>query len=190
MLDKTFNIMGIDPGSRNVGVCVYELNGKLEVISLITYTLYIDSNKNEHKGIHDNILERTDKLESIIKMLYYLYNPVMVAMESSFINMNRMGAVIPLTKSIHSIESILYKIDKHIKILSIPPGVIKKVFNSKQVGKDAVLTALGNNEMLVSKLDRKKEISEHEVDAIAIAYTLLEFIKTSEGMICIRFLTI
>lgn len=185
-----FNIMGIDPGSRSVGVCIYNISPELELLKLYTYTLNIDSEVNEHQGIHENILERTDKLESIIKYLYHIYSPMMVAMESSFINMSRMGAVIPLTKSIHSIESILYKIDKHIKVISMPPGVIKKVFNSKQVGKDAVLDALGKHKHIIDKLDKKKIITEHEVDAIAIAHALLEYIKTTEGMICIRYLNI
>lgn len=186
----SFNIMGIDPGSRTVGVCIYTISPKLELIKIYTYTLNIDSNNNEHLGIHENILERTSKLETIIKFIYHIYNPMIVAMESSFINMSRMGAVIPLTKSIHSIESILYNVDKHIKLISMPPGVIKKVFNSKQVGKDAVLDALEKHKHITEKLYKKKVITEHEVDAIAIAYALLEYIKTTEGMICIRYLNL
>ena len=33
-------------------------------------------------------------------------------------------------------------------------------------------------------------MSDHEVDGVAIAYTLLEYIKTTKGMICIKYLEV
>ena len=185
---STFNIMGIDPGSRNVGVSIFNLNNDLSINHIKTYNLNIDIENDN--GLHENILDRTKKLSTIIKMIYAIYTPAMVAMESSFINTSRMGAVIPLTKSIHTIESTLYEIDSYVKILSIPPGVIKKIFGSKQIGKDAVSKALDANIELVAKVLDRKKITEHEIDAIAIAYTLLEYIKTTGGMICIRYLAV
>lgn len=187
-MNSTFNIMGIDPGSRNVGVSIYNLNADLSINRVTTHNLNIDIENDN--GIHENILDRTKKLSTIIKMLYAIYTPSIVAMESSFINTSRMGAVIPLTKSIHTIESSIYEIDSYAKILSIPPGVIKKIFGSKQIGKDAVSVALDKNLELVSKVVDRKNITEHEIDAIAIAYTLLEYIKTTGGMICIRYLSV
>ncbi len=186
----SFNIMGIDPGSRSVGICVYSITPELEINNIHTHTLSLDTELNDHKGLHENIVERTSKLKYLMQTIIHLYNPTIVAMESSFINTSRMGAVIPLTKSIHVVESILYEIDKHSKLLAMPPGVIKKVFDSKQVGKEAVLTALNKHKGIVDKLNKNKVITEHEVDAIAIAHALLQYIKTTRGMICIRYLNL
>ena len=194
MMEETFNIMGIDPGSRSIGVSVYEIEPKilngdmdLDIVKILTYNISIDDEDN--RGIHEALIDRTSRIARIMKSLYSLYEPAMVGMESSFINISRMSAVIPLSRAIEAIESSIYSIDRYAKIVTSPPGVIKKVFGSKQVGKDAVLLALKNKPHLESKIESLK-MSDHEVDGVAIAYTLLEYIKTTKGMICIKYLEV
>lgn len=186
-----FNIMGVDPGSRTVGVTILTVRPsgnttvdlKLDVVGVRTLTLYIDSSG---LGIHDNIVDRTEKLARLIKGIYYVYKPSMVAIESSFVNLSRMGAVIPLTKAIHTIESTIVGIDKYAKIVTIPPGIIKKVFGSSQKGKDAVLIAIKKKKHLVELMEDVDKVTDHEIDSVAIAFTLLEYIKTTGGMVCIQ----
>lgn len=191
----SFNIMGIDPGSRTLGVSIFTIRPKgestirdftLDIENIITFNVRVDD--EDTRGLHDKILDRTTKLSKIIKGIYYVYRPMMVSIESSFINANRMGAVIPLTKAIHTVEESIFSIDSYAKIVSIPPGLIKKIFNSKQIGKDAVLEALQDKPELLKKIKSNKEMSEHEIDSIAIAYSLLEYIKTNGGMSCIKYL--
>ena len=191
---NSFNIMGIDPGSRNVGVTIFGLNIQhtnnsifLDIDKITTFNIAVEEERDI--GIHDGLLDRTNKIARLIKSIYLLYEPLMVGMESSFINISRMAAVIPLSRSIHAIEHIIYSTDRYAKILSMPPGVIKKVFKSKQIGKDAVLEALKNKPHLVKKVEMSR-MTDHEVDSVAIAYTLLEYIKTTEGMICMKYLEI
>lgn len=193
-MEKSFNIMGIDPGSRNIGVAIFtitpiqlEYSVGFEIENVLTFNIAID--EEDSRGIHEALIDRTARLESIMKSLYSIYEPAIVGMESSFINISRMSAVIPLSRAIHSIESAIYSIDRYAKILSMPPGVIKKIFGSKQVGKDAVMVALKNKPQLAEKLNMKR-VTDHEVDGVAIAYTLLEYIKTNGGMSCIKYLEI
>lgn len=187
-----FNIMGIDPGSRTLGVSIFTVKPTgestikdfdLEIMDIKTITLHID---NDTTGLFDNVTARTLKLKRFIKAIYYIYRPAMTSIESSFVNMSRLGAVLPLTKAIHTIESTLVELDRYAKIVSIPPGAVKKAFDSKQKGKDAVLVALKNKKELVDLIGDVAKISEHEVDAVAIAYTLLEYLKTTGGMVCIH----
>lgn len=188
--------MGIDPGSRTLGVSIFTVkptgestidNFNLEIASIKTMTLFID---NDTTGVFDNVTARTQKLKRLIKGIYYVYRPVMTSIESSFVNMSRLGAVLPLTKAIHTIESTIVELDRYAKIVSIPPGAVKKAFDSKQKGKDSVLIALKKKKQLVELIDKVDKISEHEVDAVAITYTLLEYLKTTGGMTCIHGLRI
>ena len=55
-----------------------------------------------------------------------------------------------------------------------------------QKAKDAVSEGLKSKLHLTSKI--KKELSEHEIDAVAITVTLLEYIKTTDGMSCIKYI--
>ena len=193
-MDKSFNIMGIDPGSRNVGVSIFNVlpeddnhDIKFTVNKVLTFSINIDI--EDDVGIHELILDRLKKLSNIIKTVYRLYNPTVVAMESAFINTSRMGAVIPLAQAIYAIQSTIYSIDRSSKVITLPPGLIKKIFGSKQVGKDAVLVALKSHKLLMEKIT-KKNMTDHEIDAIAIAYSILEYIKTTRGMVCIKYLEI
>lgn len=185
MISDDFHIMGIDPGTRNIGVSIFTLNGKLQVIGIITFNLNVDIETDT--GIHDTLLDRTSKLYRLITSLYYIYNPSMVSIESSFINSRMLGAVIPLTKAIGAIESAIFNMDKYAKVISIPPGVIKKLFDAKQVGKDAVTDALLKHTELMEFVNTKV-MTEHEIDAIAITYSLLRYLRKSEGMTCLRYL--
>ena len=192
-MDNKFNIMGIDPGSRNVGIAIYTIETAIindsitfDISNINTYNIAVDV--EDDRGIHDVLLDRTSRISKIIKCLYKMYNPAMVGIETSFVNLSRMSAVIPLSRAIQTIETALYYVDKYVKVINMTPGVIKKAFNSKQVGKDAVLVALKNKPDLYKKVSNK--VSDHEVDGIAIAYALLEYIKTTEGMLCIKYLEI
>ena len=193
-MEETFNIMGIDPGSRSIGVSIFKIKPQtidndmdLDILKILTYNISIDDEDN--RGIHEALIDRTSRITRIMKSLYSLYEPAMVGIESSFINISRMSAVIPLSRAIEAIESSIYSVDRYAKMITMPPGVIKKVFGSKQVGKDAVLLALKNKPHLESKIESLR-MSDHEVDGVAIAYTLLEYIKTTKGMICIKYLEI
>ena len=182
-MDK-FYIMGIDPGSNNVGVSIFELDGKLEIVKIHTYNLVL--NVDESNGIYDAVVDRLNKLSFMIKAIYNMYTPTMVGMESCFINPGRLGAVIPLSRSIHTIETSIVSLDAYAKIISIPPGLIKKIFGVSQKGKGVVSEGLKSKLYLTSKI--KKELSEHEIDAVAITVTLLEYIKTTDGMSCIKYI--
>ena len=193
-MEDRFNIMGIDPGSRTIGVCIFEVVPRLDkdilefdIDKILTFNLAIDLESN--KGIHDVLLDRTNRIAKIIQSLYALYEPSMVGIETSFINLSRMSAVIPLSRAIQSIETAIYTYDSYAKVLNMTPGVIKKMFGSKQVGKEAVLDALKDKPDLVKKVEISR-MSDHEVDGIAIAYGLLEYIKTNRGMLCIKYLEI
>lgn len=183
--EEEFYILGIDPGTRNVGLSFYKLNGKLDIISIETFNLFIDIEGSN--GIGEQLIYRITRLAKMLTCIYKLFSPYMVIMESSFIDIKNISAVIPLSKAISCIEMTIRDIDEYAKLISIAPRLAKKIFGAELTGKEAVKDALMKKDEVLSKIVNKN-YTEHEIDAIAIAYALLTYLREERGMPCIKYL--
>lgn len=171
----TVRIMGIDPGSNFLGVGVLYIDLKTDNIVDIK-SVPIDLTKLvKIKPLYRTpLLHRLLLLKHRITKIYNHFLPTHLAMETSFINMKRLGAVIPLTQSITILQTTVSELHPLIHIYNYSPHNIKKSLGFKsQRGKDdkeLMYQAVKSNKELNKHISIDK-LTEHEIDAIAIAYT-------------------
>ena len=164
-------IIGIDPGNH-IGLSVLYVNPKdLSINSIFTKTITL-----ERLLDGKNMVDRLILLRSIISDIYYSFLPTSIAIETSFLNMRYPKAVIQLSQYVGVIELSFLEIDPTLKIFKYAPMYVKSVVSGKGIAnKDDMAIAIKNNNEL-NKLINADLVTEHEVDATAIAYTsLLEF---------------
>jgi Holliday junction resolvasome RuvABC endonuclease subunit len=182
---ETFNIIGIDPSSSNVGISIMAIDISLNIEKINTILLNLDNLPQYNNGI-DKLTNRLYILRHKITEVMRQYTPFMVGIENSFINLRRPGAMGPLSQSIFAIESGILDYNSYISFNKYPPSIIKKEVGAKfSAGKDEVLNAC-NMIPSISNLINLNMVSEHEVDATAIAYTLLSDIKQNKDWLCMR----
>ena len=165
-----FNIIGIDPGN-NTGVSIISIDEiSMEIISIETKTIVLEVYSDG--GLHN----RTTYLYDYIYNLMLAYDPIMVCLESSFLNIRFPKAVLQLSQYINSIKLAINHVNKYCTIRDYPPKLVKKIFsNSGNSDKDAMLSAMRNH--VVVNYINIDMLSEHEVDSLAIGYLGYEELK-------------
>lgn len=166
--DNIYTIIGTDPGGHlGVGILyvdIFTLEIKKIESTTITLEKYV---KN------DTMLERLMLLENIITKLYYDIQPAAVSMEVSFMNMKYPNAVMILTQYVSTIEKTWYNCNPFLRIFKYAPMYIKsKMSGTGKADKDDMRKAMSKHKEL-NKLVDLEYMSEHEVDAVSIAYTAL-----------------
>lgn len=178
-----FNIVGVDPGSNNVGVSILNIDSKTFSINNID-TILLNLTLTANHTIHENLIYRLSVLQNNIYNLLNFYKPRLVSIENSYININRPAAVVPISQSISTIELTILSFNSLIPIYKYRPSLIKNSVGAKgHAKKDEMTTAL-NNLTEISSLIQPNNISEHEVDAIAIAYSMLLDLRSNGIIIC------
>lgn len=167
MLSNTFNIMGLDPGS-NLGVSILSIDANKLSIEAIDTTRFVLAS---YSVDNDNMLDRWIALESIIKDIVLEYNPIIVGMEAAFMNQHYPKAVMVLTSYTTIIDKTLYSLGCN-KVFRYPPKYIKKIVASGTADKLDMLHSVTSIKEISSKINLYDK-TEHEVDATAIAYTVL-----------------
>lgn len=166
--DDIYTIIGTDPGGHlGIGILyvdIYTLEIKKIDSTTITLEKYI---KN------DTMIDRLVLLENIIIKMYNDIQPAAVSMEVSFMNMKYPNAVMILTQYVSTIEKTWYNCNPFLKIYKYAPMYIKsKMSGTGKADKDDMRVAMSKNKEL-KKLVDLNNMSEHEVDAVSIAYTAL-----------------
>jgi Holliday junction resolvasome RuvABC endonuclease subunit len=81
-------------------------------------------------------------------------------------------------------SSVIMQYDMDISIIDYPPSIIKKAVGANPLGnKSPVFNALSKNKE-ISNIVNLDLLTEHCVDSIAIAYTMLIEIR-KEGILCL-----
>lgn len=126
---------------------------------------------------NENLFARLFRLHKTSKELFEYYDPVAVALEAGFINRFRPNAFGPLSRSLMVIEQASIDVNKDIIIKRYAPKFIKKVSVDKgSSDKNDVLYGVKGIESITVHID-PTVLSEHEVDALAIVYTLADDLK-------------
>lgn len=182
-MNEQLNIIGIDPGSNNLGVCILSLDLKLNILNINTIPVCLSSYSSENKVYSD----LTTRLLYLMEEMAFIYNqfiPKIITIETSFINKNRPAAVIPLTSAISIIENTFVRLDNNIYITKFSPSIIKKSVKADPIGKkQPVYDALKKIDE-INNLIELDALTEHEIDAIAIAYTQLLNLR-QKGVLCL-----
>lgn len=174
---NTFNTVAIDPGTSTIGVSVFTINASdLSIVNIETILINTTILFQEVDLVQD-LLIRLSTLHERIKEIISFYNPMMVAIENAFAFKMRPGAYGPLSQSIMAIELAVLYVDPNIRIFKFSPKTIKKIATEGgAANKDDVLAGISNIPEVINKINPYL-LSEHEVDSLAINYTLLDYIR-------------
>ena len=169
-MSDSFNIVGIEPGN-NLGVSVLEIDSKtLNILSIKTHRFILDKQlDNDTDSITVN---KWYLIENIVQALASTYNPLIVAMESAFLNVRFPKAIITLGAYTTVLEMNWSRHISSNRYFKYPPKYVKKIVGKGDADKLDMLKNISSIEEINNCIDPTK-ISEHEIDATAIAYTAL-----------------
>ena len=169
MLDS-FNIVGMDPGN-NLGLSVLEIDSNtLKILSIRTYRYILDRQIDNDT---DNVsLSKWNLIQEIVSAIASTYNPLIVAMESAFLNIRFPKAIITLGSYTTVLEMSWSNYISSNRFFKYPPKYIKKIVGKGDADKLDMMKNISSIEELNQHLD-VTSLSEHEIDATAIAYTAL-----------------
>lgn len=181
---QVFTIMGIDPGSRNLGISIFFIDFRtLNIVDIISIPISLNK-YNILNTSRTGLINRLVYLESEAIRIIESFNPLLIAIESGFINPRMPGAVIPLASAISIIAKAAINVDPDVLIIEYPPSIIKRAIGANPIGnKSPVFNALEKNLEIVELIDIYP-LTEHCVDSIAIAYTALLEIR-EKGIQCL-----
>lgn len=169
-------IISIDPGINSTAIAVTSVeNGNLRV----HYTEFINNTKafTPHQKLqekkYDSRYVRAVKITDAVERLCDVYDIDAIVTEGAFFNPTRPLAYSTLLEVIYAVK---YSVIRNMKIpyTEIPPKKVKQIFhgkgNAKKEDMEAVLKQhLENKTILIDK--KMEELTEHEIDSIAVAYS-------------------
>ena len=173
----TVNIVGIDPGN-NIGLAVYKVSvPDFKILDIYTETYILDNNINLNNYSGNVMVNRMMSLQSYITNVALTFNPSAVGLEMAFLNMRFPKAVIQLSQYLGIIETTFFNLLPFVKVFKNPPKYIKKYIGATgKADKDDMKSVIGSITDITSVTDIEYK-SEHEIDALAIGYILLQDIK-------------
>ena len=183
--NDVIKLLGSDPGSTYNGVAVLTISlPNLEIVSIDTLLMDM-SDRISLNYTNTDLQSRLNKIHCQFLEILNFYNPFSVSIENPFMNRFRPAAVIPLAQTVMAMELATMDYNKHMMIAKYPPSVIKNVVGAKGgANKIGVLDAMLNINEITSKINLMC-LSEHEVDAIAIAYKNLTDIRNNNVLLVI-----
>lgn len=170
------SMVGIDPGSRKLGLAVLEFDARtLEIVSTDSRTLFLekmakDSPLNESMG---ELYARLHVAKEYLRKFFLHRRPIRINSETPFFNKKFPGAYGPLVKTLTMIETAVVEYDSTMPLNYIPPSVVKMRVNAntKVSDKDNVRVCVQalpdlnyKGSIPFSKLD------DNGVDGLAIVY--------------------
>jgi Holliday junction resolvasome RuvABC endonuclease subunit len=161
-------LVSVDPGTVTCGVAIYDLDDKFNILSMVSFTIYIDSNTDLDK--------RMWELYSIFTRLFKDTEPFQLAHESGFINRFRPQAFGPIYTTIYLIRQAFIDTIGTYGLFAYPPKMVKSVISKGTADKNDMLSAVYDLEEVKPFLTGKE--TEHEIDAIAIGFTHILNIRT------------
>lgn len=163
-----FRVCGIDPGSTFTGLAYIDVTEELVIKKIYTRLVYVGINTGLNiKAVLD---DRLIKLDSVLRDIGRKDDITVLSIETGFMNKSRPAAFRPLILVREIIEKNLSY--NGINIYGYAPKHVKSRLGAKDDSKEAMTEALLNNKELSRYLDRDmiNSLTEHEVDAIALAY--------------------
>jgi Holliday junction resolvasome RuvABC endonuclease subunit len=137
------------------------------------YTRVIElTNIVQTNRINNNLYYRLNRLTGILEAMLDHMEPDIIGYENPFVDRLRIPSAIPLGQSVMAIERAIYLYDRDITMGKYSPHEVKNSVGAKGgVNKIGVLEAILKIDEITS-LVSPEDITDHEVDAIAIAYAI------------------
>lgn len=178
LTQETIRLVGIDPGTDNLGLAVLTIDPKTYEIIETTAATY-RGGRLEHYDVRVSAIQG-DRLARLLAHRCNLVErfaeikPTMVASEAPFYNRLRPNAYGPLVESLWVIKEAVWSYDGTMALREIDPPTVKKGVMAKELkGKEPMKDALKalHQELRLSEA-QIDAMDEHSVDAVAVAYTL------------------
>jgi len=192
ILDKHYNhcnLLAIDPGLNNIGLCAYELYlNPFKLNRIHATTIKEDRVIDDVTYDSETALERDYKRARMVNavMRHVLaVNPAIVVCESPFFDRSKPGSFAILTEVILEIRQGVYRFNDRIRFSFLAPQAVKKTLGVAGIkGKDIVREAMEKQTHLLNVLDQEiDDIDDHSIDAMAVGYTfMLQNFETGETL--------
>jgi Holliday junction resolvasome RuvABC endonuclease subunit len=173
------SIVGIDPGTETLGLaCIKFSVSSLRIVGTSAHT-FTGSKLGMNQwiaAIHSNRYSRLQAHRMNLIFQFNHYQPNIIVCESSFFNPRRPNAFSALVEVLDTVRDAVLAYDNTLALHLIdPPSVKKAVGASGASGKESVKEAVLK---LTDELQYQGDIcldqlSEHAIDAIAVAYSKL-----------------
>lgn len=164
-----FTIVAIDPGN-NLGIAIFTINSTDMSIANIECKLYVLSDNVDMTIPSRRMANKLLYIGKICEYISNTYNPLILFTESAFINKRFPMAIMNLAPIMSMIQVGFLQVNPNIKIIQYPPKYVKKYIGAGgSADKDGMSRSIDIIPEIKQHIDSKL-ISEHEVDAIAIAY--------------------
>nr|DAP96957.1 MAG TPA: RuvC [Caudoviricetes sp.] len=178
-----FRIIGIDPGTVNLGICILDIDPytyqfqDIKAYTVIARRLpYFDIQTALTHG------ETTARIHAYQHYLYQLFqdqHPSIVACEEPFYHRLHPGSYKPLVALLTHIQQALYQYNPYLPITLMSPLSVKKAVNAQgSKDKDAVRQGLLHYQPFSLSESFLNVLDEHAVDACAVcAYVYNHILK-------------
>lgn len=173
---RTATIVGLDPGSENLGFATLEFDIETMTIIKTTACTIIGSKLMRHNTwsieLHGERLSRIKALKTALLNLLLESKPIQIGCESPFFNMRRPSAYGVLIEVLLAIKEAVQEYDSWKIVYLIDPPTVKKSVNApgngdKIIVKQNILALTDINYQGITPLEK---LDEHSLDAIAVAY--------------------
>lgn len=177
-------LLSIDPGINNTGLSIIEFKDNLyvhETVLVSTVRKFTDEEKEVEKFYNSKtvkVLAILKKIEEILEK----YQLNTIAIEAPFYNALTPVAYGSILEVIFALKYAIV-VPRKMKLHLIEPLLVKKLFAREHLATKAIM-----RELLTRKVDEKEivlnksieNLSEHEVDSIAVGYAYFLTLKEKE----------
>jgi len=176
---RNINVLGIDPGTTTLGCCKMEVDNLSR--ALVGYETHNISSPFEYTNtyLRDNVhgdLTPAERMRIILDAIFRALDtwvPDLIVIEEPFMNKRKPGAFKPLYQQVLAYQAELSAAyPDAINLLYSVQEIKSSIGVSGKKGKEPVYEGvLAHSELYPLLTSNHELLSEHEIDAIVIAYT-------------------
>ena len=180
-------LLAVDPGKENMGICIMDLDDKLNPLSIMCRTKHFTQENIDLKKTNDDVFMGLSFLiTDYFFRLLCLYKPTVIIMEEPFVRMLTMHGSLTVVKALNSLDGAVSKYnsevlnqpldsDFRLKSIRINPRVAKIQFTGDGNAKKPEMKQAFDKHKLSKLVD--KEPDEHAIDAFAFNMVLYNTLK-------------
>lgn len=178
----SYNIIGIDPGGHT-GLSIMSIDDEFNILSITPLTLNLDDYTHNEKGLSKSV-DRLVALDGLITDILTTYDPIAIGMEVAFVNNRFPMSGLSLAKYTAILDVAIRKYVPESIVFRLAPKLIKSAVGAggKAVKDDMYENLLSIQEVSNFILDNPS-CDEHNVDATAIAYVVLDSIRKDNSVL-------
>lgn len=166
-----FNVISFDPG-KNLGFCKMSVDPlTFQILNVESRTYYLDDKIYSPFAMFNKL----EYLSQIVRSVLLESKPIIVGMEQVFKH-RFANAVIQLAQYTATIEYNVRTFDPYMLFCTYPPKAVKRAIGATgDADKYKMLETVSKIQDIKPFI--RSDVTDHEVDAIAIAYIALQDFK-------------